>query len=212
MAQTLVFICEKTNVMKDILHAYKKYRKQLKYKFVFASAQGHIFDVPMPSIGAENHLEYLHGNPTQEQSWSFNTLPLIPKQFINWDWSNSASMSPQQSPYRVLESKKTYYQKMLTAIKSEPTISAVVIATDNDMEGGVIGAEIISQLPEPIQQLPRFRFWTDDTSTDEAILEAMNNLKPLNAKMENGAATYASYINAGILRQQGNYVGGLSDT
>ncbi|NVO89572.1 hypothetical protein HWN39_13945 [Lactobacillus rhamnosus] len=52
MAQTLLFICEKTNVMKDILHAYKKYRKQLKYNVVFVSAQGHIFDVPMPSIGA----------------------------------------------------------------------------------------------------------------------------------------------------------------
>jgi DNA topoisomerase-3 len=120
------------------------------------------------------------------KKWSLQTLPIIPEQV-------------RFKPVQGAESQLALVKKCFDAHKDE----VLLLATDAEREGELIGAEILVYVDFQNYAAAR-RFWVSAALTREVILEGIKNARPL--------SDYAAYKDQGYARQQADWLTGMNLT
>ncbi|MBU1776991.1 MAG: DNA topoisomerase, partial [Gammaproteobacteria bacterium] len=136
---------------------------------VVLNAYGHLLNLAMP----DEYSDHDHG------PWSLSNLPIVPKK---WEW-------------RVKEEHLQHYAKIG---KWLDRVKTVVIATDPDEEGEVIGRQILYELGFKGNIL---RLWASALNSN-SLNQALKNLLPL-------SATDTTY-RAGCVRRQLDWLYGIN--
>lgn len=194
----MLLIAEKRAVMLEIENVYKKYYVKIPYDVTFACLAGHIVSTPLPGAHSK-----------KQQRWVYDNLPIIPSGFLNWSF-NSKSINPKDSPYEPTESGYKYLSEIEKILKTKH-FDYICVATDPDLEGEVLFADQASLWDKKYQDIPRKRYYEDDTSPEKVIFE-FNHLHDYNDLMINGKVTYNNWLNSSVLRQQVNYISGINLT
>lgn len=173
--KTLV-IAEKPSVARDIarvLHCSKKTDTYIEGTLYLVTwALGHLVTLADPE-------EY----GRQYQTWSMDTLPMLPKE---WKLTVIKQTSRQYAAIRTLLHR--------------PEVSQIVIATDAGREGELVARWILDKAgnKKPIQRL-----WISSV-TDKAIREGFSSLKPGKA--------YENLYHAAVARACSDWVVGINAT
>lgn len=194
----MLLIAEKSTVMLEIEKVYQKYYEKIPYDVTFACLAGHIVSTPLPDAHSK-----------KQQRWVYDNLPIVPSGFLKWQFS-SKSIDPKNSPYEPTESGSKYLSKIEKILKTKH-FDYICVATDPDLEGEVLFADQASLWDKKYQDIPRKRYYEDDTSPGKVIFE-FNHLHDYNDFMINGRVTYNNWLNSSVLRQQVNYISGINLT
>lgn len=176
MSDKILVIAEKPSVARDIarvMHCGKKTNTYLEgNQYIVTWALGHLVTLADPE-------EY----GKQYQSWSMDTLPMLPKE---WKLVVIKQTSRQYAAVRELLHRKD--------------ISQVIIATDAGREGELVARWILDKAGN---HKPIRRLWISSV-TDKAIREGFANLKPGKA--------YENLYHAAVARAQSDWVVGINAT
>jgi DNA topoisomerase-3 len=124
-------------------------------------------------------------NPDYKK-WSLNDLPII----------------PEKVKYKIIKETKNQLaviKKCFAEHKNEP----LLLATDAEREGELIGAEILSFAGFTDHKNAK-RFWVSEALTKDVVLAGIKNAKPL--------LDYKSYKEQGYARQQADWLAGMNLT
>ncbi len=176
MTEKKLVIAEKPSVARDIariMHCKKKTNTYLEgSQYIVTWALGHLVTLADPE---EYGKEY--------QSWSMDTLPMLPKE---WKLVVIKQTSRQYAAVKELLHRKD--------------ISQVIIATDAGREGELVARWILDKAGN---KKPIRRLWISSV-TDKAIQEGFANLKPGKA--------YENLYHAAVARAQSDWVVGINAT
>ncbi len=176
MTEKKLVIAEKPSVARDIarvMHCNKKTNTYLEgSQYIVTWALGHLVTLADPE---EYGKEY--------QSWSMDTLPMLPKE---WKLVVIKQTSRQYAAVKELLHRKD--------------ISQVIIATDAGREGELVARWILDKAGN---KKPIRRLWISSV-TDKAIQEGFANLKPGKA--------YENLYHAAVARAQSDWVVGINAT
>jgi DNA topoisomerase-3 len=120
------------------------------------------------------------------KKWALDGLPIIPDKFL----------------YRVIENTKDQLD-VVTACLAAHKNDELLLATDAEREGELIGAEILDYAGFTNLSGAK-RFWVSEALTPEVIRKGIENAKPLSA--------YASYREQGYARQHADWLIGMNLT
>ncbi|MDR1177246.1 MAG: DNA topoisomerase [Spirochaetaceae bacterium] len=120
------------------------------------------------------------------KKWSLEDLPIIPREF----------------KYKPVEKTKAQLALVTRCLKARKG-DALLLATDAEREGELIGAEIL-QYAGFTGYASAKRFWVSEALTREVILSGIEKAKPL--------AEYESYQKEGYARQQADWLTGINLT
>lgn len=189
---SMLLIAEKRDMRVKYENAYEHAKDQIPFKMYFAELRGHVDQIK------EN-----------KDDWNEHQF-VLPQGFLNWQFDSHAINQPQNSPYEIRADAQNYLDTILK-ILNENQIDYLGIGTDGDIEGSTLASAFLSLLPVKYQELPRLRLFLDDPS-EKTIIHGMQHMYHLDDKMLNGEVTYNRFKNSGILRNQLNYVAGISLT
>jgi DNA topoisomerase-3 len=120
------------------------------------------------------------------KKWSPGSLPIIPETF-------------RYKPVEKTKEQLAVVKDCFLRRKNEP----LLLATDAEREGELIGAEILQYAGFGGFENAR-RFWVSQALTPDVILDGIKNAKPL--------ADYASYKEQGYARRQADWLAGMNLT
>lgn len=176
MPEKILVIAEKPSVARDIarvMHCGKKTNTCLEGdRYIVTWALGHLVTLADPE-------EY----GKQYQSWSMDTLPMLPKE---WKLVVIKQTSRQYAAVKELLHRKD--------------VSQVIIATDAGREGELVARWILDKAGN---KKPLYRLWISSV-TDKAIREGFSNLKPGKA--------YENLYHAAAARAQSDWIVGINAT
>lgn len=176
MSEKILVIAEKPSVARDIarvMHCGKKTNTCLEgERYIVTWALGHLVTLADPE-------EY----GKQYQSWSMDTLPMLPKE---WKLVVIKQTSRQYAAVKELLHRKD--------------VSQVIIATDAGREGELVARWILDKAGN---KKPLYRLWISSV-TDKAIREGFSNLKPGKA--------YENLYHAAAARAQSDWIVGINAT
>lgn len=176
MSEKILVIAEKPSVARDIarvMHCGKKTNTYLEgNQYIVTWALGHLVTLADPE-------EY----GKQYQSWSMDTLPMLPKE---WKLVVIKQTSRQYAAVKELLHRKD--------------VSQIIIATDAGREGELVARWILDKAGN---KKPIRRLWISSV-TDKAIREGFANLKPGKA--------YENLYHAAVARAQSDWVVGINAT
>lgn len=176
MSEKILVIAEKPSVARDIarvMHCGKKTNTCLEgERYIVTWALGHLVTLADPE-------EY----GKQYQSWSMDTLPMLPKE---WKLVVIKQTSRQYAAVKELLHRKD--------------VSQVIIATDAGREGELVARWILDKAGN---KKPLCRLWISSV-TDKAIREGFSNLKPGKA--------YENLYHAAAARAQSDWIVGINAT
>ena len=176
MSEKTLVIAEKPSVARDIarvMHCSKKSNTYLEgNQYIVTWALGHLVTLADPE-------EY----GRQYQSWSMDTLPMLPKE---WKLVVIKQTSRQYAAVKELLHRKD--------------VSQVIIATDAGREGELVARWILDKAGS---KKPVRRLWISSV-TDKAIREGFSNLKP--------GKDYENLYHAAVARAQSDWVVGINAT
>lgn len=176
MSEKILVIAEKPSVARDIarvMHCNKKTNTYFEgNQYIVTWALGHLVTLADPE-------EY----GKQYQSWSMDTLPMLPKE---WKLVVITQTSRQYAAVKELLHRRDVPQ--------------VIIATDAGREGELVARWILDKAGN---KKPIRRLWISSV-TDKAIREGFSNLKP-------GKACENLY-HAAVARAQSDWVVGIAMT
>ncbi len=176
MSEKILVIAEKPSVARDIarvMHCNKKTNTYIEGNpYIVTWALGHLVTLADPE-------EY----GKQYQSWSMDTLPMLPKE---WKLVVIKQTSRQYAAVKELLHRKD--------------VSQVIIATDAGREGELVARWILDKAGN---KKPVLRLWISSV-TDKAIREGFSNLKPGKA--------YENLYHAAVARAQSDWVVGINAT
>lgn len=176
MPEKILVIAEKPSVARDIarvMHCNKKTNTYLEgNQYIVTWALGHLVTLADPE-------EY----GKQYQSWSMDTLPMLPKE---WKLVVIRQTSRQYAAVKELLHRKD--------------VAQVIIATDAGREGELVARWILDKAGN---KKPLRRLWISSV-TDKAIREGFSNLKP--------GKTYENLYHAAVARAQSDWVVGINAT
>ena len=176
MSEKTLVIAEKPSVARDIarvMHCSKKANTYLEgNQYIVTWALGHLVTLADPE-------EY----GRQYQSWSMDTLPMLPKE---WKLVVIKQTSRQYAAVKELLHRKD--------------VSQVIIATDAGREGELVARWILDKAGS---KKPVRRLWISSV-TDKAIREGFSNLKP--------GKDYENLYHAAVARAQSDWVVGINAT
>lgn len=171
---TTLYICEKPSQARDIANVLGVHSKQDGYiegdGITVTWCLGHLLELAPP----EHYCENL-------KPWRMEVLPIIPKE------------------WHLVPNKKTKTQLNIIKKLLKQT-NHVIIATDADREGDVIGRELLDYFDYQGQVE---RLWLSALD-DASIKKALDNIRP-------GKSTYPLYL-AGLGRQRADWTIGMSMT
>ena len=140
-------------------------------------------------VNAQGHLLETYGPDDYDaalKKWSLDTLPVIPQ------------------PFKYKPVAET--QKQLAIVKAcfdRRKGDCLLLATDAEREGELIGAEILEYVGFTNYTNAR-RFWVSEALTPQVVLAGIEKAKPL--------ADYSSYRDQGFARQQADWLVGINLT
>lgn len=176
MSEKILVIAEKPSVARDIarvMHCNKKTNTYIEGNpYIVTWALGHLVTLADPE-------EY----GKQYQSWSMDTLPMLPKE---WKLVVIKQTARQYAAVKELLHRKD--------------VSQVIIATDAGREGELVARWILDKAGN---KKPVRRLWISSV-TDKAIREGFSNLKPGKA--------YENLYHAAVARAQSDWVVGINAT
>ncbi len=176
MSEKTLVIAEKPSVARDIarvMHCSKKTNSYLEgNQYIITWALGHLVTLADPE-------EY----GKQYQSWSMDTLPMLPKE---WKLVVIKQTSRQYAAIKELLHRKD--------------VTQVIIATDAGREGELVARWILDKAGN---KKPLRRLWISSV-TDKAIREGFSHLKPGKA--------YENLYHAAVARAQSDWVVGINAT
>ena len=120
------------------------------------------------------------------KKWSLEGLPVIPD-------------AVKRKPVEKTKSQLEVIKKCFNSRKNDP----LLLATDAEREGELIGAEILDYVGFSNYPGAR-RFWVSEALTPEVIRAGIENAKPL--------AEYSSYREQGFARQHADWLAGMNLT
>lgn len=176
MSDKILVIAEKPSVARDIARVMHCGRKTNTYlegdRYIVTWALGHLVTLADPE-------EY----GKQYQSWSMDTLPMLPKE---WKLVVIKQTSRQYAAVKELLHRRD--------------VSQVIIATDAGREGELVARWILDKAGN---RKPIRRLWISSV-TDKAIREGFADLKPGKA--------YENLYHAAVARAQSDWVVGINAT
>lgn len=154
-----LLIAEKPDLMRKIDECYRQHRSEIPYTITFASQRGHIMTLLMPDALDESLAD-----------WNWESLPIDPEDYGGWK-------------YKIIQEKKQgnfltaqeRYDNIKKALENG-NFDIVINAGDSDREGQLLIWETLLHMGKTMRLPPVRRFWTNDL-TDEAILDALLNLR-----------------------------------
>ena len=120
------------------------------------------------------------------KKWSLEGLPIIPD-------------AVKYKPVEKTKDQLAVVKKCFDWHKNDP----LLLATDAEREGELIGAEILHYVGFKNHSNAR-RFWVSEALTPEVVMSGIKNAKPL--------AEYSSYRDQGFARQQADWLVGMNLT
>jgi DNA topoisomerase-3 len=174
----MIILTEKPSVARAFADALGVPRKDNFWEngdYCIVNALGHLLEDCLPE-------DY---DPALKK-WSLDGLPII----------------PDAVKYRVVEKTKSQLdviKKCFNSRKNDP----LLLATDAEREGELIGAEILDYVGFANYSNAR-RFWVSEALTPEVVKAGINNSKPL--------SEYASYREQGFARQHADWLVGMNLT
>ena len=149
----------------------KKYYSDGKTEIT--NCKGHLYELLKPDEYSE-----------QYKIWSFDILPIIPKNFL----------------YKKIESTKFQTNLVLSLLKKHQH-DKIIIATDADREGELI-ARIVFNEAGLTNTTNCFRFWVSEALTTPVIQKGLSQLKPWN--------DYSELAKKGYARQHADWLVGMN--
>ena len=174
----MLILTEKPSVAKAFAEALGVPRKENFYedkRHCIVNALGHLLENYSPE-------DY---DPALKK-WDVASLPII----------------PEKVKYKPVEKTKAQLA-VVKACFNKHKNDTLLLATDAEREGELIGAEILDYVGFTDYAGAR-RFWVSEALTPEVILKGIENAKPL--------ADYASYRDQGFARQQADWLVGMNLT
>ena len=174
----MIILAEKPSVARSFAEALGVPRKNAYWEnsdYCIVNALGHLLENCDPD-------DY---DPALKK-WSLEGLPIIPDKV---QFKTIAKTKDQLAVVKACFSKR----------KNDP----LLVATDAEREGEVIGAEILDHVGFTNHAHAR-RFWVSEALTPDVIMSGIKNAKPL--------ADYASYREQGFARQQADWLIGMNLT
>ncbi|WP_429885559.1 DNA topoisomerase [Geoalkalibacter halelectricus] len=116
--------------------------------------------------------------------WDLATLPILPERY----------------DFRVVKTEQARFERIQQLLK-RADIERVILATDPGREGEVIGRLILEKAGS---RKPLYRFWTSQALTEQAVREAMENLRP--------SYEFDALYEAGLARLIADWLVGINGT
>jgi DNA topoisomerase-3 len=149
-----LILTEKPNIAADFAKALGAVKKQKAFvtdEYVIVAARGHLFEASKPA-----------GYDARYRKWTVRDLPILPETF---------KYVPINDPD--IQSRIAFIRQCL----KDTRINRIILATDPDREGEVIGRLILSQTMK--RDIPILRFWATDSLTTETVKTHIKTAQPL---------------------------------
>jgi DNA topoisomerase-3 len=171
-----IILTEKSSVASSFADALGVPRKGKYYEndnYCIVSAVGHLLKVYDPQ-------DY----DPRYAAWRLEDLPIIPQQFL----------------FKEIEATADKL-KVIRDCFDRHQGAELLLATDAEREGELIGAEILEYVGFKYYDRAR-RFWVSEALTKDVVLKGMENARPL--------SDYSSYKEQGYARQQADWLVGMN--
>ncbi|MDR2864332.1 MAG: topoisomerase C-terminal repeat-containing protein [Spirochaetaceae bacterium] len=174
----MIILTEKPSVAASFAAALGVPKKAGFYEngnYCIVYALGHLLENYMPEDYDKNLVK-----------WKCSDLPIIPDKIL----------------FKIIDKTKEQLDVVKKCFASHKN-DELLLATDAEREGELIGAEILDQVGFSAYGSAH-RFWVSEALTKDVILTGMKNAKPL--------ADYADYKNQGYARQTADWLVGINIT